>query len=539
MAAQHLGKLVVYISLGSYLEWQGAGGWAVSRARLPLLLDIGRVRGDGGARTGAPGGSIDPRTLAHEIGHTCTSSTPCSTCPRPSRPQPISFEPLWTLGMEQEPGPAHLRRRLPVRARHPAGSRPRTLCGGERRALWRARHRRRAGDVRERDAADVSTPAGPHEPDELLRLSGRAALQHRTVSAHARGAGTREPESPAHRIWLLDTGTTRRHRDVGRGHRCHGARRHELAVVRHLGVGGRRPADSVGLAWRLRRVGRVHIGRAGKHRRGGTSVRRRDLPQIAARRRLESGVLVDEGRLGRVRRRSGPRLVGAWPARPVRRHRDRLPRLVEKSRRRLEWLDVDRQRVHGHTRRGLPPAESHRCGGLADKSQPQSQLVRRDPLERMAVAQRCGRRAAGARLVGAGSARFDRSRHRPRPLPQVDDFAGWTSQWEYMGGNFVGTPAIVASPGNRLDIVARAADDSVWHKAWNGASGCQASRSGVLWAGRSSIQPGFSPLPRLGGGAWTSSPARATAVCCTLASTRRGLSTRRDVLHAGPFPTNW
>ncbi len=113
--------------------------------------------------------------------------------------------------------------------------------------------------------------------------------------------------------------------------------------------------------------------------------------------------------------------------------------------------------------------------------------------------------------------------------------AGWSPSWEYMGGNFVGTHAIVATSGNRLDIVARAADDSVWHKEWNGASWVPGVTQWRPLGGTIVDSPRLLSSPARDG-AWTSSPARATAVCSTPHSILRGAGTGRALLHTGPVP---
>ena len=99
VAAQHLGKLVVYISLGSYLEWQGAGGWAVRERGFHYSSTSAAYVATAAVYWRTPGGSIDPSTLGHEIGHNLHEFHTMFYMPRDrSWPQPISFEPPWTLG---------------------------------------------------------------------------------------------------------------------------------------------------------------------------------------------------------------------------------------------------------------------------------------------------------------------------------------------------------------------------------------------------------------------------------------------------------
>ena len=44
----------------------------------------------------------------------------------------------------------------------------------------------------------------------------------------------------------------------------------------------------------------------------------------------------------------------------------------------------------------------------------------------------------------------------------------WSADWESLGGQIKGSPVAVAWGPNRLDVFARGADDAVWHKWWDG-----------------------------------------------------------------------
>ncbi len=50
------------------------------------------------------------------------------------------------------------------------------------------------------------------------------------------------------------------------------------------------------------------------------------------------------------------------------------------------------------------------------------------------------------------------------------DGGAWNGWWEYQGGTFTGQPIVLAPMLNTLDIVARDGDGHVWHKAWLGNS---------------------------------------------------------------------
>ncbi len=57
------------------------------------------------------------------------------------------------------------------------------------------------------------------------------------------------------------------------------------------------------------------------------------------------------------------------------------------------------------------------------------------------------------------------------------DGSSWSAAWESLGGTASGTPSLVASPGDRLDLVVRAGDKSV---AWQ-------SRQGGVWSAWQSL----------------------------------------------------
>ncbi len=219
VAAQHIGKLVVYISLGSNLEWQGTGGWAVRERGFHYSSTSADYVATAAVYGRPPGGSIDPNTLAHEIGHYLHEFHTMGYMPTTiaaaadsirtavdswgwSRNQALRvFDADYPFVIDTPPDPG------PDLFAAANGA----ACGGP-------------------DYVDVPVTfangsqqtfrdrAGPHEPNELLqRLSGHSRLQHRTISSHACRAGARQPESPARRIWLVDSGTARRRRDAGRG----------------------------------------------------------------------------------------------------------------------------------------------------------------------------------------------------------------------------------------------------------------------------------------------------------------------------------
>ena len=48
--------------------------------------------------------------------------------------------------------------------------------------------------------------------------------------------------------------------------------------------------------------------------------------------------------------------------------------------------------------------------------------------------------------------------------------AGWTANWELLGGNFTSAPTAVSWTSERLDLFGVWTDNGVWHKAWAGSA---------------------------------------------------------------------
>ena len=541
VAAQHLGKLVVYISLGTFLVWQGAGGWAVvergghysstSAAYVKTAARYWRL----------PGGSINPETLAHEIGHYLHEFHTMFHMPKTvaaaadlirtavdawgwSKSQALRIfdgDYPFVLDTPPDPGPE-----LFVAANGaPCGGPdtvdvPVTFANGTQQTF-------QLQPARTNLMSYFGCPGVQRfSTGQFLRM--RVALEHGNRNHLLTGYGSWIPAPPAVTstsgggtgVMVLDVTSSP----------WFGTWESEDAVLRTTW-------DWLG--------GYVESAACTSDAPGNIDAAARAFDGGIYHKSRRAGVwspAFSWTRVGSVVFAGDPVLVSWGPG--------RLDLFAVTATGSLDWSRKAGAGWSGWTSigngfMGTPAVvcpQPNRIDVVAWRTNRSLSHSSYDGTRWSAWQSLSGVVDAPPALASWGPGRLDLvARGTDHALYRKwMTFAGWTTQWEYIGGNFVGTPAIVASPGNRLDIVARAADDSVWHKAWNGAT----------WV------PGLTRWRPLGGAIVDSARLLSTP---TIGGRRLDVFARaRDgsLLHAGvdpsgaqipgamsftrdPFPTNW
>ena len=472
VAAQHIGKLVVYISLGSNLEWQGTGGWAVRERGFHYSSTSADYVATAAVYWRPPGGSIDPNTLAHEIGHYLHEFHTMGYMPTTiaaaadsirtavdswgwSRNQALRVfdaDYPFVIDTPPDPGPDLFAAANGAACGGPDYvDVPVTFANGSQQTF-------RIEPDRTNLMSYFKGCPGIHgfSTGQFLRM--RVALEHGNRNHLLAGYGSWIPAPPA-------------------------------VVATPGGVPGVVVLDVTSSPWFGTWTSEDAVLRPSWHWLGGyleSVTCTSDTPgnvDVAARavdggvyhKSLRAGAWTPEyswSRVGTVVFAGDPVLVSWGPG--------RLDLFAVDANGSLEWSTNTGTGWSGWTSIGTAvmgaPAvvcsQPHRIDVVAWQTDLSLRHSSYDGSHWSAWQSLSGVVDAPPALASLAPGRLDLiARGTDHAIyHKWMMLAGWSPSWEYMGGDFVGTHAIVATSGNRLDIVARAADDSVWHKEWNGAS---------------------------------------------------------------------
>ena len=471
VAAQYIGKLVVYISRGSNLQWQNPGGWSVGERGFHYSSTSAAYVATSAVYWRAPGGSIDPNTLAHEIGHYLHEFHTMGAMPNTvaaaadsirtavdswgwSRNQALRvFDGDYPFVVDTPPDPG------PELFTVANG----TACGGPDNVdvpVMFANGTQQTFQVkpdRENLMSYFKGCPGNHGFSNGQFLRMRVALEHGNRNHLLTGYGSWVPPPPA--VVATPAGVP-------------GVV--VLDVTSSPWFGAWTPEDGALRATWTWLGGYVESVTCASDVPGNVDVAARAFDGGIYHKSLRAGLWSPEyswSKVGSVAFAGDPVLVSWGPG--------RLDLFAVSADGSLDWSRNSGTGWSGWNSIGTgfmgAPAvvcpQPNRIDVVAWRTDGSFSHSSYDGNRWSAWQSLGGVLDAPPALASWGPGRLDLiARGTDHALyHKWMTVAGW-SQWEAMGGYFFGTPAIGASRGNRLDIVARSADDAVWHKAWNGGS---------------------------------------------------------------------